>query len=80
MDHADDTLGDPYDKINEDVGFRKAWAQNCGIGFGLPSVVPTVPKKGEKHDRRRQLKAMILIEIKWQALEDNFRTFLLGTV
>jgi hypothetical protein len=36
------------DKINEDVQFRKAWAENCGFGFELPLVVPNVSKKTEK--------------------------------
>ena len=48
MGHADETKGDLYDKIKEDVGFRKEWAQKCGFGFDLPSVVPNVPKKEER--------------------------------
>jgi hypothetical protein len=37
-----------YDKIREDVAFRKKWAEQCGFGFELPSVVPNVPKCTEK--------------------------------
>src|SRR6266700_889888 len=33
-----------YDKIKEDNSFRLEWAEKCGIGFELPSVVPNVPK------------------------------------
>ena len=44
MGHADETMGDLYDKIKEDVEFRKLWAEKCGFGFELPSVVPNVPK------------------------------------
>jgi len=44
MGHADETMGDLYDKIKEDVEFRKEWAEKCGFGFELPSVVPNVPK------------------------------------
>ncbi len=33
-----------YNKIKEDVPFRKKWAEQCGFGFELPSVVPNVPK------------------------------------
>jgi len=40
-----------YDKIKEDVQFRKMWAEKCGFGFELPSVVPNVPK-----NRRGKLK------------------------
>jgi integrase len=45
MGHADETMGDLYDKIKEDVEFRKMWAERCGFGFELSSVVPNVPKK-----------------------------------
>ena len=43
MGHADESMGDLYDKIKEDVAFRKEWAEKCGFGFNLPSVVPNVP-------------------------------------
>ena len=43
MGHADENMGDLYDKIKEDVAFRKEWAEKCGLGFDLPSVVPNVP-------------------------------------
>jgi integrase len=48
MGHADESMGDLYDKIKEDVEFRKEWAEKCGFGFELPSVVPSVPKKKEQ--------------------------------
>ena len=41
-------MSDLYDKIKEDVPFRKGWAEKCGFGFELPSVVPNVPKKEDK--------------------------------
>jgi hypothetical protein len=44
MGHADESMSDLYDKINEDVEFRRIWAEKCGFGFELPSVVPNVPK------------------------------------
>ena len=47
MGHADESMGDLYDKIKEDAEFRKVWAEKCGFGFKLPSVVPNVPKKEE---------------------------------
>jgi hypothetical protein len=40
-------MSDLYNKIKEDVEFRKEWAEKCGFGFELPSVVPNVPKKTE---------------------------------
>ncbi len=53
MGHADKSMSDLYDKIKEDVGFRREWAEKCGFGFKLPSVVPSVPKTEEKGDARR---------------------------
>jgi len=44
LGHAGKDMSDLYDKINEDVPFRKMWAEKCGFGFELPSVVPNVPK------------------------------------
>jgi integrase len=44
MAHAGNSMDDLYDKIKEDVQFRKMWAEKCGFGFELPSVVPNVPK------------------------------------
>jgi hypothetical protein len=52
MGHADESMDDLYDKIKEDVEFRKEWAERCGFGFNLPPVVPNVPKKEEKTARR----------------------------
>ncbi len=47
MGHAGNSMDDLYDKIKEGVQFRKMWAAECGFGFELPSVVPTVPKMSE---------------------------------
>ena len=41
-------MSDLYDKVKEDVGFRRKWAERCGFGFELPSVVPNVPKIVQK--------------------------------
>jgi hypothetical protein len=48
MGHAGGDMSDLYDKIKEDVAFRRRWAERCGFGFHLPSVVPNVPKFTEK--------------------------------
>jgi hypothetical protein len=48
MGHAGKDMSDLYDKIKEDVVFRRKWAERCGFGFELPSVVPSVPKCTEK--------------------------------
>lgn len=44
MGHAGESMSDLYDKIKDDVPFRKKWAEQCGFGFELPSIVPNVPK------------------------------------
>jgi hypothetical protein len=48
MGHADESMGDRYDKIKEDFAFRRMWAERAGFGFDLPSVVPNVPKTAER--------------------------------
>jgi hypothetical protein len=48
MGHAGRDMSDLYNKIKEDVGFRKTWAERCEFGFELPSVVPNVPKIVQK--------------------------------
>jgi hypothetical protein len=45
---TNDNMSDLYDKIKEDVAFRRKWAERCAFGFDLPSVVPNVPKTAEK--------------------------------
>jgi hypothetical protein len=47
MGHAGESMTDLYDKIKEDKMFRREWAERCGFGFKLPSVVPNVPKMEE---------------------------------
>jgi integrase len=44
MGHAGDSMDDLYDKVKYDTTLRKKWAEQCGFGFELPSVVPNVPK------------------------------------
>src|ERR1039457_1470107 len=53
MGHADESMSDLYDKIKEDVEFRRKWAEKCGFGFKLPSVVPNVPKMEEKDEAKK---------------------------
>lgn len=37
-------MTDLYDKVKLDVAFRWMWAEECGVGFELPSTVPMVLK------------------------------------
>jgi integrase len=53
MGRSGNSMDDLYDKIKEDVPFRKMWAEKCGFGFELPSVVPNVPKIAEKDETQK---------------------------
>jgi integrase len=53
MGHAGDSMDDLYDKVKDDVALRKKWAEQCGIGFELCSVVPSVPKRAAKSTAAR---------------------------
>lgn len=55
--HADESMSDLYDKIEEDVEFRKIWAEKCGLGFEMSSVVQKVAKMGEKTKRESPFKS-----------------------
>jgi len=33
MGHADESMTELYDKIKEDRGFRKIWAEKCEFGW-----------------------------------------------
>jgi hypothetical protein len=48
MGHAGKDMSDLYDKIKEDVAFRRHWAEKSGYGFELPIVVPNVPRIAEQ--------------------------------
>lgn len=50
LGHAGDSMCDRYDTIKDDLAFRKMWAEKCGVGFDLGSVVPIEPKIQEKQD------------------------------
>jgi hypothetical protein len=53
MGHAGEDVGHLYDKIKEDLAFRKERAEKAGYGFEMPAVVPNVPKsKGKKKGRK----------------------------
>lgn len=48
MGHAGEGMSDLYDKIKEDVAFRKEVANACGVGFEVPAtffpIEPSEPK------------------------------------
>ena len=49
MGHAPEDMSDRYDKIKEDVAFRRKVAERIGIGFELPpSIAPIAPNLREE--------------------------------
>jgi len=49
MGHAPEDMSDLYDKIKEDVAFRKRVAERIGIGFELPPpIAPIAPNFREE--------------------------------
>jgi len=41
-------MDDLYDRVRDDVEFRRRKAEEYGIGFQLPSIVPIVPRIATK--------------------------------
>lgn len=41
--HADDSVTDGYSKMKEDVEFRRFTAEQAGLGFRMPTLVPQLP-------------------------------------
>lgn len=39
MGHAEKDMSDLYDKIKEDVAFRRKWAEQCGFGFEFLGIL-----------------------------------------
>jgi hypothetical protein len=62
MGHADESMSDLYDKTKEDVEFRSKWAEKCGFGFDLPSVVRMYRKWRKKTKREWPLKSFLVRE------------------
>jgi integrase len=52
LGHAADDMTDLYDKIKDDLAFRRAKAEEVGIGFEIGPIVPNVPKSASKEAAR----------------------------
>lgn len=55
MGHAGEDMSDLYDKINEDVAFRKEVAEKAGLGFEIPSEIRVIGRNGRKLESVRVL-------------------------
>jgi hypothetical protein len=51
LGHAADDMTDLYDKIKDDLAFRRAEAEEVGIGFEI-SPIANVPKSASKKAAR----------------------------
>ena len=43
LGHAGEDMSGLYDKISQDVQFRRDVAERCGFGFELPTLVSRIP-------------------------------------
>lgn len=50
MGHAGNSMDDLYDKIKEDIQFRKTWARDCGFGFDLSARCTECTEKEGKNE------------------------------
>jgi hypothetical protein len=48
MAHASKDMGDRYDRVRDDVVFRKEVAQRMGTGFEVPKTLTPKPEKRKK--------------------------------
>jgi len=48
LGHTGESMDDLYDRVRDDVEFRRKRAAEYGIGFELPSIVPNVPRFAAK--------------------------------
>ncbi len=52
LGHAANDVTDLYDKIRDDLAFRRAKAEEVGIGFEISPIVPNVPKSASEKAAR----------------------------
>lgn len=50
MGHENETVGDGYSKMKEDVAFRLEQAEAVGLGFALPQKKTEVVRIVRKHE------------------------------
>ena len=57
LGHAGTSMDDLYDMVKDNVAFRKKKAEECGIGFELPSVLSIVPNVPKTQSKSKSAKA-----------------------
>ncbi len=50
MGHENETVGDGYSKMKEDVAFRLQQAETVGLGFALPPKIADVVRIVRKNE------------------------------
>ena len=48
LGHTGESMDDLYDRVRDDAEFRRKKAEEYGIGFELPAIVPNVPRISTK--------------------------------
>jgi hypothetical protein len=62
---------DLYDKIKEDVEFRREWTKKCDVGFKSLSIIPNVPNLEEKAEAKKAAYVFWIVqeEVVWRGFE-----------
>ena len=56
MGHENETVGDGYSKMKEDVAFRLEQAEAGGLGFAFPKKTPMLSVLSVNTNQHRKLK------------------------
>jgi hypothetical protein len=55
MGHENETVGDGYSKMKEDVAFRLEQAEKVGLGFALPPKIADVARIARKNEAKPEV-------------------------
>jgi hypothetical protein len=55
MGHENETVGDGYSKMKEDVAFRLEQAKTVGLGFALPPKIADVARIARKNEAKPEV-------------------------
>ena len=56
MGHENETVGDGYSKMKEDVAFRLEQAETVALGFALPPQITDVVRIVRRNEARSEVK------------------------
>ncbi len=55
MGHENETVGDGYSKMKEDVAFRLEQSETAGLGFALPPKIADVVRIVRKNEAKPEV-------------------------